>query len=48
MGCASNLCSSNQPEDKETQSTFAPIPKRHANTFPESGFDARYERVIGF
>jgi len=43
---ASNRDSPNQPSAKETQSTLVPIPKRHAwYIYPESGFEARYERV---
>jgi len=34
---------------KEAQSTIVPIPKRHAyKLYPESGFEARYERVLIF
>jgi len=47
--CSSNLYSQNQPAAKETQSTLVPIPKRHAwHIYPESGFEARYERLLIF
>jgi len=45
--CSRNLDSQNQPPAKETQFTFAPIPKKiRQYIYPESGFEARYERVL--
>jgi hypothetical protein len=48
-GCASNLCSPNQPEAEEIQFTLTPVPERHTpDIIPESGFEARYEYVSSF
>jgi hypothetical protein len=49
MGQASNLDSPNQRSAKETQFTLVPIPKKTRQyIYPESGFEARYERVNSY